>query len=890
MLTKGFLVCLPLLFCAVFLSAQNTVAVSGSVKDSIGNPVASASIAIVNQAGAGVSFGTTNDKGLFKCDFQSGNESYAIKVTAMGFQQFYQAIEQKNNELVNVVLKQKSYKLAEVTIKSNAKISLSSDTLKYSVKGFQESNDRVIGDVINRLPGIKIDENGAISYNGKRITNVYIDGDNLLDGRYKMATNNVPVGAVEQVQVIERDQPVKALNGFVSSNNVSLNIKLTDSAKTMMVNSAYLGAGNKAYVAELNNLIFNKKIKAINTFKTNNIGENLEAEQAVLGQSFNNEVALKLPKTFLSMESETLPNLKEKYYLLNNDYAGSLNALIKMKADWGLRLNLSTLQLKRKFQYNNTVNYFLGNTDTIRFNEFQDNVYKLNQWHAEAQLEKNSKSIYLKSITKFEIPKWKRNGSTIQNEQGFGQSQPTNQLSISNETNLVKALGVNNILQYNGLVQYYKVDENLEIAPGIQQNIVNGGTDYLALNQQASTKNIFINQSATFKTKFNRFVLLAAAGAFYEHNRLNSQLYKTDSTNNIKSAGNQFKNDIGFDNLGLYGRISVLYLLKKGSINLEASPTLNNINYSEAEKSTAKKNTYFVLNPIIEFRKNLGKYSELNARFAQQTQFGQVNDIYSGTILVNYRQFNFNDTPLPKTDLTNFNLRYSYRKPLKMLFYNLMFGFDRTNQNFINSYTLDSGLTKSVAIDFRNTIDQYSLNGNISKYIFPLEINIAANGSLSMQTGNNFYNGEITPFKSYQLNTGLSLRKKLFSKVTLSLAGDLSRSLNKQESLSGSIENESANEKIKGEWLHNLSSALSYALTYNFVSYRQFSQEPIRNQFLDFNLKYAPTNWKSFFEFQCVNLINQRAYQQITSSANQLSTYQMPLRLRTFLIKYSFTF
>ncbi|GGE46825.1 carboxypeptidase family protein [Pedobacter psychrotolerans] len=890
MLKKGFLLCLTLLFCATFLSAQNTVSISGSVKDSIGNPVASASIAIVNQAGAGVTFGTTNDKGLFKCDFQIGYESYSIKVTAMGFQQFYQAIEQKNNELLNVVLKQKSYKLTEVTIKSNTKISLSSDTLKYSVKGFQESNDRVIGDVINRLPGIKIDENGAISYNGKRITNVYIDGDNLLDGRYKMATNNVPVGAVEQVQVIECDQPVKALNGFVSSNNVSLNIKLTDSARTMMVNSAYLGAGNKAHVAELNNLIFNKKIKAINTFKTNNIGENLEAEQAVLGQSFNNEVALKLPKTFLSMESETLPNMKEKYYLLNNDYAGSLNALIKMKADWGLRLNLSTLQLKRKFQYNNTINYFLGTTDTIRFNADQDNVYKLNQWHAEAQFEKNSKSIYLKSITKLEIPKWKRNGSTLQNEQGFGQSQPTKQLSISNETNLVKALGVNNILQYNGLVQYYRVDENLEIAPGIQQNIVNGGAGYLALNQRASTKNIFINQSATFKTKFNCFVLSAAAGASFEHNQLNSHLYKTDSTNNTSSVGNQFKNDIGFSNLGLYGRISALYLLKKSSINLEASPTLNNISYSDSERSTAKKNTYFVFNPMIEFRKTLGKYSELNTRFAQQTQFGQVNDIYGGTILVNYRQFNFNDTPLPKTDLTNINLRYSYRKPLKMLFYNLMLGFDRTNQNFINSYTLDSGLTKSVAIDFRNTIDQYSLNGNISKYIFSLEINIAAHGSLGMQKGNNFYNGEITPFKTYQLNTGLSLRKKLFAKVTLSVAGDLSRSLNKQESLGGPIENESANERIKGEWLHNLSSGFSYVLTYNFVSYRQFSHEPIRNQFLDFNLKYAPTNWKSFFEFQCVNLINQRAYQQISSSANQLSTYQMPLRSRTFLIKYSFTF
>ncbi|WP_316795235.1 carboxypeptidase-like regulatory domain-containing protein [Pedobacter agri] len=873
----------------VLLFAQNSLSISGSVKDSIGNPIASASVAVVNQNGAGITFSTTNDKGLFKCDFQSSNENYFIKVTAIGFQLFSKTIEQKHGQHLSVMLKQTSYKLAEVTIKSNNKISLSSDTLKYSVKGFQESNDRVIGDVINRLPGIKVDENGAISYNGKRITNVYIDGDNLLDGRYKMATNNVPVGAVEQVQVIERDQPIKALNGYVSSNNVSLNIKLTDSARTMMVNSGYVGAGNKAYTGELNNLIFDKKIKAINTFKANNIGENLEAEQASLGQTFNNEISLKMPQTFLSMESENLPNMKEKYYLLNNDNSGSLNALVKLKADWGLRLNLSTLQLKRKYQYNNAVNYFLGNADTIRFNETQDNVYKLNQWHAEAQLEKNSKSIYLKNITKFEIPKWNRNGNTIQNEKGFGQSQPTNQLSISNETSVVKALGVNNILQYNGLVQYYKVEENLNITPGIQKGIVNNGIDYLSLNQQASTKNLFVNQSATFKTKFNRFVLSAAAGISYEQNQLLSNLYKTDSTNNTVLVGNQFKNDVIFDQLGLYAKISALYLLEKGSINVEASPTFSNINYTDSDRGSSNKNNYFLLNPIIEFKKILGKYSELNGRFAQQTQFGQVNDIYNGGILVNYRQFNVNNRPLPKTDITNFNVRYAYRKPIKMLFYNFIFSYDKTRQNFINSFTIDSGLTESIAIDFQNKTHQYSLSGNISKYVFPLELNFSANGSLRMQKGNSFYNEEITPFKTYQMSTGFSLRKKLLSKITISIVGDLSKSINKQESLSGIITNETANEKIKGEWLQNLSEEISYSVSYNFVSYRQSLHQPVRNQFLDLNLKFAPTHWKSFFEFQCINLMDQQNYQQINSTANQLSVYQMPLRPRTFLIKYFFT-
>lgn len=863
---------------------------SGSVKDSIGNPIASASIAVVNENGAGIIFSKTNDKGLFKCDFQSSNDSYFIKVSAMGYQPFSKAIQQINGQNISIMIKQSVYRLNEVTVKSNAKISLSSDTLKYNVNGFKESNDRVIGDVINRLPGIQVDDNGAITYNGKRITNVYIDGDNLLDGRYKMATNNIPVGAVEQVQVIERDQPIKALNGYVSSNNVSLNIKLTDSARTMNANTGYIGAGNKAYTGELNNLIFNKKIKAINTFKTNNIGENLEAEQASLGVTFNNEVGLKTPQTFLSMESENMPNMKEKYYLLNNDYSASLNALTKLKDDWGLRLNLSTLQLKRKYKYTNAVSYFLGNADTIRFNETQDNVYKLNQWHAEAQLEKNSKSIYIKSITKFEIPNWNRNGNTIQNEQGFGQSQPTHQISVSNETNLVKVLGVNNILQYNGLVQYFKVKENLRITPGVQEDIVNDGFGYLLLNQQADTRNIFVNQSATFKTRFNRFVLSAAAGLSYEHNQLKSNLYKTDSANAVIPVGNEFKNDVKFGKFGIYGRVSALYLLEKGSVNLEANPTWSNISYSQTEKDRSKKNSYFLFNPIIEFKKNLGKYSELNARFAQQTEFGQVNDIYTGNILVNYRQFNFNDRPLPKTDLSIFNIRYAYRKPLKMLFYNFIFNYDQTRQNFINSYSIDSGLTKSIAIDFKNKLEQYSVSGNLSKYLFPLKLNFSVHGNLSMQKGNSLYNDEITPFNIKQMGAGVTLRKKLLSKITLTWSGDLTRSVNKQESLNGLISNETAGEKIKGEWQHNISSAISYTVAYNFTTYRQSLQQPVRNQFFDFNIKVAPVKWKSFFEFQCINLINQKLYRQINSSANQLSTYEMPLRERTFLLKYAFSF
>lgn len=880
-----------LLFSTSLLAAQTDI--NGLVKDSIGDPVAGASVTIVDKDGAGIVFEKTDQKGVFNCSFQNTSRPLSIKITALGYQQSIVPLGSRPDGKYVITLKKVVRQLQEVVIKSDSKISLSSDTLKYNVKAFADKNDRVIADLIGRLPGIQIDEKGAISYNGKRINNVYIDGDNLLSGKYRLATNNVPVGAVDQVQVIERDQPIKALNGYVLANNVSLNLKLTDSASTMTINTGYAGLGNKAYNAELNNLIFQQKLKGINNLKTNNTGENLETENADIGLSANgNEINLKSPKPYLSMQNETLPAVAEQYYLMNNDNAANINTLFKFKTDWSLRLNISTLQLKRKNRYNNLLTYFLPGADTISYDEAQNSTFKLNQWQIQAQVEKNSNSIYIRSVTRADLPTWDRNGNTAQNGQEFQQAQPSSYSSVSNETNLVKALGLNNILQYNSLLQYYKLNEALTILPGIQENIVNDSIGYLKLDQQARTRNIFINQSLTYKTKFDQFILSASLGLSYERNKLNSGLYKTDSSQVTRPVGNQFNNDITFNNLGFFGKISAIYLFEKGSsVSFEAGPTYSLIHYAGQKKASSDKNAWFLLNPVAEFRKKMGKYAEANFRFSRQTEFGQVNDIYPGTIMVNYRQFNFNDTPLPKTDISSLGLRYAYRKPLKMFFYSLNFNYDRTNQNFINAYTLDSGVTKSVAIDFNNRADRYALNANLSKYLFFLSVNVSASTSLSLQKGNSFYNGQISPYDAYILSFSGTARKKVFSKATVAVTAEAGKFINEQK-LSGNAvtKNSTDFEKIKAEWQHNLTEQLMYGISYKFSWYKQSLQNPVANHFIDFNVKYTPAKWRSYFELNGINLLGQGVYKQIVSNSNQLSVFQMPLRARTLLLKYAFTF
>lgn len=76
------------------------------------------------------------------------------------------------------------------------------------------------------MPGIEVSNNGEISYQGKPINKVNIEGLDLMGAQYNQATQNMPAEAVAQVQIMERNQPIKALEGKVSNDRATLNLKL----------------------------------------------------------------------------------------------------------------------------------------------------------------------------------------------------------------------------------------------------------------------------------------------------------------------------------------------------------------------------------------------------------------------------------------------------------------------------------------------------------------------------------------------------------------------------------------------------------------------------------------------------------------------------------------
>ena len=130
-----------------------------------------------------------------------------------------------------VELTGRDIELREVNV-SASKIRQRGDTITYLVSSFAEIEDRTIGDVLKKMPGVEVSESGQIKYQGQSINKFYIEGSDMLEGRYGLATNNISHKDVASVEVMENHQPIKALEDVIFSESPAMNIKLKEDAKS----------------------------------------------------------------------------------------------------------------------------------------------------------------------------------------------------------------------------------------------------------------------------------------------------------------------------------------------------------------------------------------------------------------------------------------------------------------------------------------------------------------------------------------------------------------------------------------------------------------------------------------------------------------------------------
>lgn len=351
--------------------------------------------------------------------------------------------------------------LREVTIKARP-VTARGDTLAYNIGSFAKPGDVHLEDVLRKLPGIKVADNGTVSYQGKAISKFYIEGKDLLGSSYGQATRNMPVDAVATVEVLENHQPVRMLQGRQFSDKAALNIRLEKNHRARPFGEVTAGLGGSPTV--WNNSLFLTQIlgksQLMLTAKMNNSGEDLSDETREHIDITDLDAYEPLPSALLPTEGngETLPSSR---YLHNKSYSGGINYLTNVSANATLRFNV--LAYEDHSFYEGDYGYTYGGMNAVALSETQRRSMRALTLLPIMKYELNSDRTYLSDELRYSYGHSSMDNVLTSN--GKDIAEHTDNRPSYWRNYLVAAIPAGSlILQAKSLLRYYDRSEQLDDA------------------------------------------------------------------------------------------------------------------------------------------------------------------------------------------------------------------------------------------------------------------------------------------------------------------------------------------------------------------------------------------------------------------------------------------
>ena len=413
-------------------NAQNTI--EGRVTDKVTRqPLESATVTL-QQEGDGniINYTLTDVDGCFQLS-SSSLKDRTITVFYMGYRK--KTVPVLAGRPLTIELEQEAIMLKEVQIRSG-RVWGRQDTLKYDLTRFASSKDRNVSDVLKKLPGINVEENGTIKYNGKAISNLYVEGMDVSGGRYNQINNNLKADAVQAAEVIEGHQPIKSLRGKTFTDDVALNLKLKPEVRSKWIYTVMAGGGygEKAlYDASFNALQLSRNRQTVYTYKANNTGRNLFSDQQKLasGNSFDRVTDSNLP-IFLPLPEPAMP-LSQKRLLFNETHTASANRLYRLDEEKQLRFQLGYIHDRTTRQYGSEEIYYFAQ-DTVHTATNRHDRLKTDCLNAEVNYEDNTVSRYTRENFSF-AGTWKSGVSDITGDNVIFQKIKNSQWELKNYFN-----------------------------------------------------------------------------------------------------------------------------------------------------------------------------------------------------------------------------------------------------------------------------------------------------------------------------------------------------------------------------------------------------------------------------------------------------------------------
>ena len=617
------------LFLIVSVSAVAQVNVSGTVVDKESNePLTGASVIVKGADGKIKKYATSKGNGGFAMSLPSV-AGCRLEVSMMSFAKKTIPLDSVSFPLT-VQLEPGTTLLKEVTVKAD-RIREQGDTITYGVSAFAQAQDRSIGDVLKRMPGINVEQSGKIQYQGEYINKFYIEGSDLLGGKYGIATNGISHEDVGAVEVMENHQPMQVLSGISFSDKAAINLKLKNKAKATWSFHGDAGGGyswqpdGAIWDGELFAMAVMPNFQNITTIKTNNIGEDLSAQATDFfasrrGTDLSRYVGVSLPG---------VPNLSRKRTLFNRSALVSTNALWKLgrgevKAQIDYSFNRVTAEAA------NVTTYFLdglGGRDMSRpYGDGGNRVIVEDRNGVDRSHSLSGKFIYeLNQKTAFINNTLKTNIDWDDVRLGVTGSLPNNQTAslpdyfVGNDFKLIKRFNGKHLVTFISKNEWESLPQTLSVS-------MNDGL----MRQQVKDHAFYTHESAAYAFSVKGITISLEGGVKGYFRSLNTEL--PDMPEEIPG---ETTNVLNTNYLTVYATPKFEYWVKRVNFSLSAPVSFAHYTFDKAIANRSE----------VYFSPSLSMNWKPNNRFSMSVSGGtgrspmDLNMIQPGYVMTNYRSF-----------------------------------------------------------------------------------------------------------------------------------------------------------------------------------------------------------------------------------------------------------
>ena len=845
------------------LATANAIAqtdVTGMVIDNESNePVTGASVIVKGTDDKIKKYTTSKSDGGFTMSLSSV-AGCRLEVSMMSFAKKTIFLDSVSFPLT-VRLEPGSTLLKEVTVKAD-RIREQGDTITYNVGSFAQQQDRSIGDVLKRMPGINVESSGKIQYQGEDINKFYIEGSDLLGGKYGIATNGISHEDVGAVEVMENHQPMQVLSGISFSDKAAINLKLKNKAKATWTFHGDAGGGyswqpeGAIWDGELFAMAVMPNFQNITTFKTNNIGEDLSAQAtdffaARRGTDLHRYVGVSLPG---------VPNLSRKRTLFNRSALVSTNSLWKLgRGEFKTQIDYSFNRVTAEAA--NITTYYLNEGNRV-VTEDRNGVDRSHSLSGKFIYELNQKTAFINNTLKTNIDlddiSLSVSGSLSNN-----QTASLPDYYAGNDFKLIKRFNGRHLITFISKNEWESLPQTLSVS-------MNDGF----MRQQVKDHAFYTNESAAYAFSVKGITISLEGGVKGYFRSLNTEL--PDMPEEISGTTT---NVLNTNYLTVYATPKLEYWVRRVNFSLNAPISFAHYTFDKALANRSE----------VYFSPSLSMNWKPNNRFSMDMRGGtgrspmNLNLIQPGYVMTNYRSFRRGVDDFYNSTSQNVSVNLSYKHTRRGVFANV-FAMQSWSHN---PYTLAQQLYGDYVVysytSAKSDGKMLMASGNIGKTLDFMRGSANINGSFSRNESyliseNNSVNSVGTSWSA-----GAKINGALLRWLSFDYRFDFSSSR-----LAMNSSNASWLGSMENEFLLNIMPHKKWEWHISGEHYRnELSTDNFKNVFLLDTKLIFKLSKRLELSSSLSNIFNQRTYNYITY--NQLTSFESQrwLRGRELLISIS---